>query len=84
MAEKYSKNLKFRNKLFKSGIVAGLVGCSERQVQAVRKGDRSANTTLGKRIQMADMLLEVKGSALLQEVQHLLTTQNPILHENNQ
>lgn len=84
MTEKYIKILNRRNKLFKSGIVADIVGCSERQVQAVRKGDRSAETSLGKRIQMADTLLETKGSALLQEVQQLLATPNPIPHENNQ
>jgi hypothetical protein len=82
--EKYTKKGKPRNKIFRSGIVARLVGCSERQVQAVRKGDRSGNTNLGKRIQMADTLLETKGCALLQEVQELLSTQNPIPHESNQ
>ncbi len=60
MNEKYGKKTKHHKKIFKSQIIAEVVGCSERHVRNVRekeKLNKPIETPLEQTIQVADMLM---------------------------
>lgn len=52
--------------------ISGTVGCSESMVKAVRNGERSNETTLGQKIEVAEILLEDGVNNLLKEVKRIL------------
>lgn len=52
--------------------IAEAVNASESMVKKVRSGDRSNETDLGQRIQIAEMLIEEGENKLLQEVKRVV------------
>jgi len=66
--EKKSKCPKNKFLPVPASTVAEVVGCSTTTVKSIRQGKRSESTELGKKIKLADILLEQGSSALIQEV----------------
>lgn len=68
--EKEKKSKCPKNKIVSvpASTIADIVGCSPTTVKSVRQGKRSESTELGKKIKLADILLEQGSSALIKEV----------------
>lgn len=52
--------------------IADTVGCSESMVKQVRNGQRNKDTSLGQKIEVAEILLEDGRNKLLAEVKRIL------------
>lgn len=53
-------------------MIAEVTGISENTIKAVRNGHRSKETTLGQKIEVAEILLEEGLNHLLKEVKRIL------------
>ena len=75
MAEKIDKSKK-RHKKYSKKVshedVAYTVGASKSTVKAIRNGNRSNETDLGQRVQIAEMLIEDGQNKLLEEVKRIV------------
>ena len=67
-----SKRHRKNPKKVSNETIAEAVGASESTVKAIRNGRRSAETDLGQRIQIADMLFEEGQNKLLEEVKRIV------------